>query len=127
MASISKYETLAARPTSGLTVGEFCYVTETNTNYIATSNTDWAAATSLNTVYLPGGTTTYLRADGTWAAASGSAAWGAVTGTLADQTDLQTALNAKVDDTQLSGLAKITVGTTEPTSPSTGDLWVDTN
>jgi hypothetical protein len=26
-----------------------------------------------------------------------------------------------------SGLAKITVGTTEPSTPSTGDLWVDTN
>jgi len=26
-----------------------------------------------------------------------------------------------------SGLSKITVGTTEPTSPSAGDLWVDTN
>ena len=26
-----------------------------------------------------------------------------------------------------SGLSKITVGTTEPTSPSVGDLWVDTN
>lgn len=26
-----------------------------------------------------------------------------------------------------SGLSKITVGTTEPATPSTGDLWVDTN
>jgi Cu/Ag efflux protein CusF len=26
-----------------------------------------------------------------------------------------------------SGLTKITVGTTEPSTPSTGDLWVDTN
>ena len=25
------------------------------------------------------------------------------------------------------GTTKITVGTTEPTSPATGDLWVDTN
>jgi len=25
-----------------------------------------------------------------------------------------------------SGLAKVTVGTVEPTSPGTGDLWVDT-
>jgi len=26
-----------------------------------------------------------------------------------------------------SGLAKITVGTTEPTTPAVGDLWIDTN
>lgn len=26
-----------------------------------------------------------------------------------------------------AGLTKITVGTTEPTSPNIGDLWVDTN
>jgi hypothetical protein len=45
-----------------------------------------------------GGTTNYLRADGTWAPA----------------------LNT-------SGAAKITVGLTAPTSPATGDLWVDTN
>ena len=25
------------------------------------------------------------------------------------------------------GVAKITVGTTEPTSPAIGDLWLDTN
>ena len=32
----------------------------------------------------------------------GSTAWGDITGTLADQTDLQTALDAKLDDSQLS-------------------------
>lgn len=29
--------------------------------------------------------------------------------------------------TQAAGLSKISVGTVEPTSPATGDLWVDTN
>lgn len=33
---------------------------------------------------------------------SGSAAWGSVTGTLSSQTDLQAALDAKVDDSQIS-------------------------
>ena len=28
---------------------------------------------------------------------------------------------------QFSGLAKITVGTTQPANPSTGDLWINTN
>ncbi len=42
-------------------------------------------------------------------------------------TATQTALNAKLDDTQFDGLTKITVGTTAPSSPATGDLWIDTN
>jgi hypothetical protein len=44
-----------------------------------------------------GGTANFLRADGTWAAppVGGSAAWGAISGTLSNQTDLQTALNGK--------------------------------
>lgn len=43
-----------------------------------------------------GGTTNFLRADGSWAAPSSSVAWGGITGTLSSQTDLQNALNAKV-------------------------------
>lgn len=57
----------------------------------------------------------------------GSAAWGAITGTLSAQTDLQTALDNKLDDTQFSGLLKLSVGTIAPVAPATGDLWVDTN
>jgi len=41
-------------------------------------------------------TAKFLRGDGTWQTVSSSGAtWGAVTGTLADQTDLQAALDAK--------------------------------
>lgn len=44
---------------------------------------------------------TYGRRNGAWAEASGggggSVAWGSITGTLSDQTDLQNALNAKAD------------------------------
>lgn len=43
-----------------------------------------------------GGTTNFLRADGTWTAPSASVAWGGITGTLSSQTDLQTALDAKL-------------------------------
>jgi hypothetical protein len=44
-----------------------------------------------------GGATNFLRADGTWAAppGGGGGAWGSITGTLASQTDLQAALDAK--------------------------------
>ena len=46
---------------------------------------------------------------------------------ISDTTGLQAALDNKLDDTQFSGLSKITVGTSAPSSPAVGDLWVDTN
>ncbi len=45
-----------------------------------------------------GGTTNFLRADGTWATPAGGgvgASWGGITGSLSGQADLQAALNAK--------------------------------
>jgi hypothetical protein len=49
----------------------------------------------------PGGTTLFLRADGTWVVppGGGGATWGAISGTLSAQTDLQSALNAKLTGT----------------------------
>lgn len=38
-----------------------------------------------------------------------------------------TLFTTMVMGTIFSGLAKITVGTTTPVGPSTGDLWIDTN
>ena len=48
--------------------------------------------------------------------ASGSSSWGSITGTLSDQTDLQTALDAKVSDTgdSLTGQYTITNSGTTP-------------
>jgi len=60
--------------------------------------------------------------NGTWAAPGGGIDWGDIGGTLADQTDLQDALDAKV-----TGTTRITVATSAPASPATNDLWVDTN
>lgn len=62
----------------------------------------------------------------------GSPSWGSIGGTLSAQTDLQSVLDGKTTLAEVkadifSGLAKITVGTTEPGSPSTGDLWIDCN
>lgn len=37
----------------------------------------------------------FLRGDGTWVGSTSAAAWGSLTGTLSDQTDLQNALDAK--------------------------------
>ena len=46
--------------------------------------------------------TTYLRGDGTWATpSSGSSDWGDIGGTLADQTDLQAALDDKFDSSDV--------------------------
>ena len=52
----------------------------------------------------PGGSTSFLAADGVWripATNVGSVAWGSITGTLSGQTDLQTALNAKANQTDV--------------------------
>lgn len=71
---------------------------------------------------------TFLRGDGTWAlTSSGSATWGAISGTLADQTDLQTALNNKVTvgSMSLNDLDGVTINL--PVSPQflqyTGSGW----
>ena len=50
---------------------------------------------------------TYLRGDQTWASPP-SAAWGAISGTLSSQTDLQNALNAKANSTHTHVTADIT-------------------
>lgn len=42
-----------------------------------------------------GGTSNFLRADGSWAAPTASVAWGGITGTLSSQTDLNSALSGK--------------------------------
>ena len=57
-----------------------------------------------------GGTTNFLRADGTWTTPSaGSVAWGSITGTLSSQTDLDTALGAKASLTGTETLTNKTV------------------
>ena len=47
----------------------------------------------------------YGRQDGFWVAAGGGGAWGSITGTLSDQTDLQAALDAKYDASNPSNFA----------------------
>lgn len=56
----------------------------------------------------PGGTSDFLRADGTWATPGGgpgAVEWGDITGTLSDQTDLQDALDLKADTSSLAAVA----------------------
>jgi hypothetical protein len=66
------------------------------------------AISKLSTTGTPS-TTTYLRGDGQWT--TPSTVWGGITGTLSNQTDLQTALNAKQPQLSGTGFVKAT-GTT---------------
>lgn len=76
----------------------------------------------LQRLSIPSVGTTIALMDSVKATISGSAAWGAITGTLSSQTDLQTALNALTPKTTtvagfpLSG--NITLGTFSPTNSS---------
>ena len=58
-----------------------------------------------------GDATKFLKGDGTWAAPSGlvgAVAWGAITGTLTDQTDLDTALDGKSDTSHTHAYSSLT-------------------
>lgn len=55
--------------------------------------------------------TTFLRGDGTWALTStGAATWGSISGTLADQTDLNTALSGKAPTVHTHAAGDVTTG-----------------
>ncbi len=93
----------------------------------------------------------YDTATGKWipqtlAGGGGGGTWGSITGTVSDQTDLQTLLNAKVSATTLltNGKGYVTHGVTastarptsfasiewygsvQPTNAVEGDTWIDT-
>jgi hypothetical protein len=66
--------------------------------------------------------TTFLRGDGTWTTISASTAWGAITGTLSNQTDLQSALNAKAASSHTHTVGQISAtGTADATTYLRGD------
>jgi hypothetical protein len=85
-------QTFKGRTTAGTGVPEDLTVTQATAllNTFTTSLKGLAPASG-------GGTTNFLRADGTWAAPATGVAWGSITGTLSNQTDLNTALNAKAN------------------------------
>ena len=77
----------------------FSTVVSVSTMTGATSSA--AGASGLVPAPAAGDETKFLRGDGTWVGSTSSVAWGAISGTLSDQTDLQTALNAKAIDSDV--------------------------
>lgn len=81
-----------------------------------------------------------FRQNGSWVEMGGGAAWGGITGTLSDQTDVQTALDNKASAANAkgyvnhgstastarpSGYASIEwYGSVEPTNMANGDTWI---
>jgi hypothetical protein len=78
---------------------------------------------------IPDGTT-YVKTENNYTdadAAKVAATSGTNTGDNATNTLYSGLAASKLDATAFVGLAKITVGTSTPGSPSVGDLWIDTN
>ena len=82
----------------------FSGTTHGGVKLLSLTTTQRDALTPANGMVIYNSTTGAVNAyqNGAWGAlGGGSSAWGGITGTLADQTDLQTALNAKADDTDI--------------------------
>lgn len=87
-------------------------VQETTVSELIAGKADSASLGTMATVNdAPSNGNEYIRKNGAWAVSSGgggtvvSAAWGDITGTLSDQTDLKNALDAKANESSLGDLA----------------------
>ena len=85
------------------------YYTEDETNALLAEKLDTADVGTMSEVNdAPSDNKEYVRKNGQWAIATGgisSVAWGDITGSISSQTDLQTALNAKANSSDLGDLA----------------------
>jgi hypothetical protein len=81
-------------------------ISATDTTYSAFTGATAGDAGTSGLVPAPaaGDQAKFLQGDGTWATPTAATAWGNITGTLSDQTDLQSALSGKADTaTTLAG------------------------
>ena len=95
-----------------LTAGTNITITGTTISATDTTYSDFTGATAgdagtkgLVPAPAAGDQAKFLQGDGTWANPTAATAWGNITGTLADQTDLQNALAGKADDNAVVHLA----------------------
>jgi hypothetical protein len=95
-------------------------------------NTDWPNYVPTSRTLTINGTTYDLSADRSWTVSAGAGTWGSITGTLSNQTDLQSALDGKQSiDADLTSWAAITRAsgfdtfTAAPTSANLAALITD--
>lgn len=127
--SIVASGTIAASNLSGTNTGDqnlAPYATLASPTFTGTVTLPTGQVVNGVTLTAAGSASDYLRADGTYGASSASVAWGAITGTLSSQTDLQTALNAKAPLASptftgtVSGITAAMVGAPSGSGTSTG-------
>ncbi len=115
--------------------GDIKYKNDGNyyTTFVTSGNTNDRSYTFPDTSGPVGIGGSAITIAGTSASLGGSISLDTITGLSATGLVKRSAANtlaiatAGTDYLNFSGLQKITVGTTQPTSPATGDLWVDTN
>ena len=114
--------------TYGQTITGASYTTATDvltltraTGDVTVDLTGLIAITALSATGTPDNTK-FLRGDGAWVTISASATWGAITGTLSSQSDLQSALNAKAATSHTHSISDMTAtGTRDSTTFLRGD------
>jgi len=117
---------LDEHPVSGATINDSTTSSTTETWSASKINTELGdkleeVAVSDITATGTADATTYLRGDGTWATPTGGSvsAWGDLTGTLSDQSDLQAALDSKLETVTIADID--TTGTPSSTTYLRGD------
>lgn len=106
VATTGDYDDLGNKPVLGTMAAEAAadYTPTSGLGDLATK--DAVAVGDIDATGTPDNTK-FLRGDMTWAAppGGGGASWGSITGTLSDQTDLQSALDDKADSSSLATVA----------------------
>lgn len=111
------------------TTAAFTSAQESKLSGISGTNTGDETYTTITTKLADGsggGTTKFLRADGTFAApgGGGGSAWGGITGTLSAQIDLNAALAGKADDADITALTGRVNTISNFASPNAGGVVV---